>query len=293
MNRISFGYLISSVALVSACGGSSGGNNNAQCNTPKKDDNLNSIVIPGSNTPARGNTPVPNTPINPQDKNLPEPTADNCNTTKPGNLGNTPDDGTPVAGNPQNQPNIPSRNGPANNPNIPGNNPPNNGNPTFPGNSPIGGNPTGNTFDVTPLIGRWNFDGVFCEDGSMSPNMQRLNQMRADDMYYLTLTVTRTGIEENTWVKFEDENTGSAMMCTLKQEGTFLPNGAGFVRITLGASTYEDAGGQTTCNLGKQDAAIFEKVSFVTDGNSYMIRTIANTSECRGKPMLQSFTKTR
>jgi hypothetical protein len=288
MNRIKFGFLASSLVLVSACGSSSGGNNNGKtrCNTPKNNINLKAIIIPGANTPARGNDQVPPNTMPPPNDNMPDTAADNCNDTTPGNLGNTPAGGTPVAGNPANQPSFPNRNAPAT-PNFPVNNPPNTG------NNPAGGIPAGgNTFDIVPLLGRWNFDGVFCEDGSMPPALQRINQMRAYDMFYLTLTVTRTSMEQNVWVKIEDQNNGSAMMCTLKQQGTFSQAGNGFVRISLGGANYEDAGGDVKCNLGKEDPVVLEKVSFVSDGNGYLIRTIANASECNGKSMLQSFSKT-
>ncbi len=284
MNRISTGILASTLFLVSACGTSSSGNSkgNAQCKTADNAAKLNSVVIPGSNTssPANKTPAIPGTPAN-AGGDFPSPTADNCDTPVPGNLGNNPTTGTPIAGNPTTPPTFPGRN----TPNVPVTNPPTTG-----GNTPTGGN-RGAAFDVTPLLGSWNFQGVFCDNGSITPALQRINQMRMSDEFYVTLTITRSGMEEFRWVKLQDENTGSDMMCTLQQKATYTSNGPGYLRVTVAPATYQDAGGATTCNLGSEDAAVYEKVGFVMGGNDMMIRSIANAPECNGSTMLQSFEK--
>lgn len=274
MNRIFSGISLSSLMLLSACGGSTSGNSNGkgQCTTPPAANPLKMIRIPGSNPQTPGNTNTPAVPTPPDLDNLPTTTQpDNCDTTKPGNLGSTPTTGTPVA------------NGPGMNPGTPGG--------TFPGgNTPnVGGNGLPAT-DVTSMLGDWMFEAAYCDNGSVTPALQRLNEMRRNDEFYVTLSISRSGMEEYRWIKVEDPTSRLSMMCTLKQTATYTSAGPSLFKVSVGAASYEDAGGETPCNLGSMPAKVFEKVAIVVGGDA-MVRAFPNAPECNGLTMLQTFQK--
>ena len=276
MKLISSGILASSVFLVVSCGSSSSGNSKTTCNTQNPTNKLGMIRIPGSSTPVNNNNPGLPTP--PDAGNIPggnTPT-DNCDTTNPGNLGGNPTAGTPNT----NTPGFPGGATPGTG-NVPG---------TVPGTGTNPGGSRGPALDISSVLGTWDFEAVYCENGSITPVLQRLNEMRRNDEFYVTLTISRTSMEEFRWVKLEDQATRQPMMCTIKQTSTFASNGPSSFRVSTSAASYDDAGGAVKCNLGSEPSAVYEKVGLFAGGDA-LVRTIGNAPECNGMTMIQSFSK--
>lgn len=277
MNRISTGILSSSLFLLAACGSSSSGNSNgnAQCKTATPNTNFKNIVVPGSNSSQPGKTNNPAIPMDPDANKIPgADTAqpDNCNDTTtpttPGNLGGTPTTGTPIATNPT----------------MPGTNPSTGGNPT--------GGYRGPAADLTSLLGDWDFQAVYCENGTVTPVLQRLNELHMNEEFYVTLTISQNSMEEFRWVKLPNATAGAPMMCTIKQKSTFTSVGGPYFRVSTTGANYDDAGGEAKCNLGSEPSAVYEKVGLIAGGDA-LVKTIANASECNGMTMIQTFEKRR
>ncbi|MFZ9520239.1 MAG: hypothetical protein ACO3A4_07170 [Silvanigrellaceae bacterium] len=275
MKIINTGIFAGSLFLVASCGSSSSGNSNTTCNAQNPTNKMGMIFIPGSNAPANNNPAIPA----PQDAgNLPAGTnpTNNCDTT-PGNLGDDPT----------------TANNPAANPGFPGGNFPGTGN--VPGTAPgTGTTPPGGArgpaLDISGALGTWDFEAVYCENGTIPPVLQRLNEMRRNDEFYVTLTINRTSMEEFRWVKLEDQATRQSMMCTIKQNSTFTANGPSSLRVSTSAASYDDAGGEVKCSLGSEPSAVYEKVGLFAGGDA-LVRTIGNAPECSGMTMIQSFSK--
>ncbi|MEN9809061.1 MAG: hypothetical protein RLZZ488_628 [Pseudomonadota bacterium] len=270
MKLIATGLLTSSLLIISACGGSSGNSNGTnQCKTTPtvNANNTNFVRIPGGTTtpPTTNNPNVPAVPTTPATDKQPDGTAAACadKPQNPGNLGGTPNNNnTPIANNPT-FPGVPTL---PNNPNVP-NTPPNNG-----------GNRTP-AVDTAALIGEWDFFFVQCDNGVTPAVLQRLNEMRQNNEFYSSLTITKTSIEEYRWVKLNDQATNQDMMCSIKQSSTYsaMP-GTALFRVSTSSAAYEDAGGAQPCNLGGEPAAIFDNVVLAAQ-QDVMVRGISNSSE--------------
>lgn len=279
MKLIATGIFASSLLIVSACGSSSGNSNdNTQCKTtPAVNTNtVNFVRIPGGTTtpPTTNNPNVPAVPTTPATDKQPDGIAGAC-ADKPQNPNN-------LGGAPNNNGNTPI----ANNPTFPGV-------PTAPNNPTAPGGNRTPAMDTTTLLGEWDFAFVQCDNGVTPAVLQRLNQMRQNNEFYSSLTITKTNIEEYRWVKLNDQATNQDMMCTLQQSSTYsaMP-GTALFRVSTSAAAYEDAGGALLCNLGSEPAAILDNVVLAAQ-QDVLVRGISNSSECNGGMLVQMFQKRR
>jgi hypothetical protein len=210
---------------------------------------------------------MPNAPANTPAMDADTPDTDGCEPGQGGNLGNVPT--APNVPGAPNTPNFPT------NPNQPGMN---NGGNTSPRTPAIVGN----------INGRWELNSDFCEDGTQSPDMQRIFQMLISGNFNHQMVITENSIEEFTWFKMEiDVDNNDSMMCAMVRKSPIakLANG---VRISRPAAKYDDAGGLTPCNAQPVAAETIDNVKLIAQGGSLVVE-YPNSRQCNGKSRLQLF----
>lgn len=249
-----------SVLFVAACGSSNSGKSENNCNqgTAPQAGNMQGIRVPSA--PSTPGTSAPGTPTNPSlGQDAP---ANTCAPTQPGNLGETPT--APGVPNLPNAPQQPTA--------------PNAGNPRTPAPA----------LNIGNINGRWELSSDFCEDGTMSPDMQKLFQMMLNGDFNQSMTIKDSTVDEYSWVRFEiDPDTNNTMMCTLMRKSTLTRTGNEF-RISRPAASFEDAGGLTPCNLQPVAAQTSDNLRISAQGGVLVVE-IPSSKECNGKSRIQFY----